>query len=93
MESFFHLGTKKEKRKSKDQNKNIGTFTSTIFYPGNGSQHLICKFNERERIINLQHCFQNWTGLGGRTIKTRNRIEIRFFKHRELGICGNFVNS
>ena len=34
----------------------------------------------------------DWTGPGGWTVKTENRIEIRFFKHRESGICGNFVN-
>ena len=30
-----------------------------------------------------KHCFQNWTGPGGRTVKTGNRDENRFFKPKE----------
>ena len=30
-----------------------------------------------------RHCFQNRTGLGGRTVKTGNRDENRFFKPKE----------
>ena len=29
------------------------------------------------------HCFQNRTGPGGRTVKTGNRDENRFFKPKE----------
>ena len=29
------------------------------------------------------HCFQNWTGPGGRTMKIENRDENRFFKPKE----------
>ena len=29
------------------------------------------------------HSFQNRTGSGGRTVKTENRDENRFFKHKE----------
>ena len=29
------------------------------------------------------HCFQNRTGPGGRTVKTENRDENRFFKPKE----------
>ena len=31
-------------------------------------------------------------GPEGRTGKTENQIEIRFFKHKEPDICGNFMN-
>ena len=31
----------------------------------------------------LEHCFQNRTGPGGRTVKTGNRDENRFFKPKE----------
>ena len=39
-----------------------------------------------------QHSSQNWIGPEGRTVKTENRDENRFFKHKEPGICGNSVN-
>ena len=35
---------------------------------------------------------QNRTGSGGRTVKTGNRDENQFFKHKEPSICGNSVN-
>ena len=38
------------------------------------------------------HSFQNWTGPGGRTVKTENQDKNRFFKHKEPGICDNSVN-
>ena len=40
----------------------------------------------------LKHSSQNRTGLGGWTMKTENRDENRFFKHKEPGICGNSMN-
>ena len=34
-------------------------------------------------VIPRKHGFQNWTGPGGRTVKTENRDENRFFKPKE----------
>ena len=34
-------------------------------------------------LTSLTHGFQNRTGLGGRTVKTGNRDENRFFKFKE----------
>ena len=41
------------------------------------------KRKERERESTHSHGFQNRTGLGGRTVKTGNRDENRFFKPKE----------
>ena len=35
-------------------------------------------------VIPRKHGFQNWTGPGGRTMKTVNRDENWFFKPKEL---------
>ena len=32
----------------------------------------------------IKQGFQNWTGLGGQTVKTGNQDENRFFKPKEL---------
>ena len=36
-----------------------------------------------EGLPSRRHCFQNRTGPGGRTVKTGNRDENRFFKPKE----------
>ena len=48
---------------------------------------LICQtifnFQLNPKVTPFYHCFQNRTGPGGRTVKTGNRDENRFFKPKE----------
>ena len=41
------------------------------------------KFFKMDQESDKDHCFQNRTGPGGRTVKTGNRDENRFFKPKE----------
>ena len=52
----------------------------------------LCLIGFWTQTSSLKHSSQNWTGPGGRTVKTENQDENRFFKYKEPDICGNFVN-
>ena len=43
----------------------------------------VCSQLELATQPSREHCFQNRTGPGGRTVKTGNRDENRFFKPKE----------
>jgi len=51
---------------------------------GRASTCMNFNFNKMKGILpNAIHSFQNRTGPGGRTMKTVNRDENRFFKHKK----------
>ena len=46
-------------------------------------RHLPSQFHQAHTLYIYIHCFQNWIGSGGWTVKTGNRNENRFFKPKE----------
>ena len=60
-------------------NKIILLYMKNVHHVSSGFQAVWNK----ENIATYHHCFQNRTGPGGRTVKTGNRDENRFFKPKE----------
>ena len=55
--------------------------------------HIIIIISKEYYLLpNLDQGSQTQTEPRGWIVKTENRIEIQFFKHREPGICGNSLN-